>query len=213
MDRKSISGFFDLGPFWRPTLKDYSLLTQLLTFETLVDSVNAVLGYATCLFKLPFLKGAATIYKGYKSVIQWSPETFGDAESLKQVTEGSLIFDGNNFYSATLSYSSDLSRDYEDIYVYGLGPNYSDLIIPGLGAGFEDITVYGSGSGVWGMIDWGNTPWGGQGKDVPLRTLIPRAKQRCRFITCKFTHNNAREPYSLLGMTLKVRQVSTRAYR
>ena len=138
---------------------------------------------------MPFLKGDVKLYKGYECVVQWAPQHFGDAEQSKQVREGSIVLNGDNFYSATVSYLTDLDQDFEDIE-------------------FSDGSV-----GIFGAFDFGEIYFGGEGSDIPLRTLIPRSKQRCRYITCKFTHVNAREEFNILGITLHVRAMSTRAYR
>ena len=55
--------------------------------------------------------------------------------------------------------------------------------------------------------------WGGEGDDKPFRDLIPRRKQRCRYISTRFRHLNAREFFTILGITLTMRPLSTRAYR
>jgi hypothetical protein len=105
------------------------------------------------------------------------------------VKEGTFLFDQNNFYSAEILYSSDLSTY------------------------FDVIPVTGNGLGVWGLFTWGAGLWGGEGSDVPVRTLIPQQKQRCRYITCRFKHINAREKFRIIGISLDPRVVSTRAYR
>jgi hypothetical protein len=134
-----------------------------------------------------------TIYKGFTCEIQWSPQYFGNPAILKQVREGTIIFDQNNFYNAVVSYSSDLSQ------------------------GFVDIPFTSKGTGFWGSAEWGSQSpdfyWGGQGNDVPLRTIIPTQKQRCRYLNVKYTHFNSREYWRILGIGAVVRPLSTRAYR
>ena len=118
-----------------------------------------------------------------------APQHFGDPSMMKQVSEGTIVFDGNNFFDATVAYSTDLSKD------------------------FEERKFTGQGTGFWGGFVDGCAAWGGDGTDVPYRTLIPRQKQRCRYMTVRFSHNNAREDFTVLGMSLDARPLSTRAYR
>jgi GR25 family glycosyltransferase involved in LPS biosynthesis len=54
---------------------------------------------------------------------------------------------------------------------------------------------------------------GGEGSDVPLRTLIPLSKQRCRHLIMRFIHENARESFKLVGISAEPREISTRGYR
>jgi hypothetical protein len=105
------------------------------------------------------------------------------------VREGTIIFDQNNFYSGTVSYSSDRS------------------------ANFESIDFLAQNVGYWGGNIWGEGTWGGEGNEIPQRTLIPRDKQRCRHIKVRFDHINAREIFRVLGISLEPRPLSKRAYR
>ena len=163
--------------------------TRVQTFEGIVIAKDDTINQVTLHTSVDFIAGSVTSYQSYSSEVTWAPQHFGDPESLKQISEGSLIVDGNTFYSATLSYYSDLSR------------------------AFYDIEFFGQGTGTWGGFNWGQTAWGGEGTDVPIRTFIPRNKQKCRYLTCKFTHKVAREKFKVLGITMKVRRISTKAYR
>ena len=138
---------------------------------------------------VPYIEGTIQAFKAIGTEIQWAPQHFGASDVLKQVREGTVIFDQNNFYSGTVSYSSDRSQN------------------------FEAIDFPGKGVGFWGGNIWGEGTWGGDGNEVPVRTLIPRDKQRCRHIKVKFEHNNAREVFKVLGISLEPRSLSKRAYR
>jgi len=102
-----------------------------------------------------------------------------------------MIFDQNNFYSARIEFSSDASSSLQGGEFFGKGVAY------------------------WGYDLWNNpnSYWGGEGNDIPLRTTVPRDKQRCRYLTTRFEHINAREDWRILGITAVVRPVSSRAYR
>lgn len=169
-----------------PTFKPSS---GTITFETLIVSSETTNNTVIILFPTPFIFGPVTLYKGIKTDIIWAPQTFGDPSILKQVSEGTYLFEDTVFYKASVSYASDLT------------PN------------FEGVDFEGSGLGDFSLFYWGDQTWGGGGSQVPLRTYIPRNKQRCRFLRPRFEHGIAREKFSLFGVSLTFRPISTRAYR
>lgn len=140
-------------------------------------------------YSIPTLAGATTTFRRIESIIEWAPQHFGDPGMLKQTSEGTLIFDQNNFYQGEISYASDLDQE------------------------FQKITFPGQGSGIFGGIPFNDFVYGGCGNDVPLRTLIPRNKQRGRYTTIKFRHAYAREEFKIVGISFKTRAISTRGYR
>jgi hypothetical protein len=179
-------------------LKDYKKEEDnTYPYEAVIISIENGSNNVTVNYDTNFIQGDVELYVGIEKEIQWSPQHFGNPSILKQVREGTVIFDQNNFYSAEVSYSSDLSA--------------------GNSAGFVDIPFLGKGVGFWGDSLWGNTSpdlyWGGNGNDIPLRVHIPRAKQRGRYLNVKFKHNNAREVFRILGISAIVRPLSSRAYR
>lgn len=137
----------------------------------------------------PFLAGPITLYKAIPTEIIWSPQFGGNPSLLKQYSEGTIMFENFNFSKAALSFASDLSPSYEEIEFDALG------------------------SGAFGSFNWSEHYWGGISGGLPLRTFIPRQKQRCRYIICRFTHNTAYEGYSILGISLVSRAYSTKAYK
>jgi len=168
---------------------NYKTVDETTEFEAIILDKNTSKSLVSFEYQMPFIAGPVTYYKGIVSEIEWAPQHFGDPSILKQIPEGTAIFDGNNFVTAELAFATDASMD------------------------FESKKFTGRGVGFWGGWVWSENAWGGEGTDVPYRTLIPRNKQRCRYITVKFTHRNARESFSLLGFSLNVRPLSTRAYR
>ena len=78
---------------------------------------------------------------------------------------------------------------------------------------FELETVYGEGNGAWGQVPFGESTWGGEGSDSPIRVLVPRNKQRCRYIYGKFVHKNAREIFQIFGISFQPNITSERGYR
>jgi hypothetical protein len=136
-----------------------------------------------------FIEGATTLHKGYKKKITWVPQHFGEAQSLKQVSQGTVILHKNNFYSGSVFYATDISQS------------------------FTEVPIFGQGTGSFGDFAFGSIDFGGEGNDAPARTILPPDKQRCRYVTMKFEHVNARENVTILGYTLKPRRMSDRAYR
>lgn len=170
-------------------IKNYQDSDGTMTFEALViekikNSNTIILKYAS-----PLVEGDVTSYRGIKSLIVWAPQHFGDPSLYKQVNEGTFLFENTVFYTATVSYASDLSQNFEET-------NFNE-----------------SGLGDWGFFVWDRQNWGGEGSQVPMRTYVPRAKQRCRFIKPSFQHLIAREKYALFGLSLTYRAFSPRAYR
>jgi len=140
-------------------------------------------------FSMPLMEGPITIYKGITCDVQYAPESFNDVSMLKQVTESTVIFEDTNFSRATVGFRTDLSPGYETI----------------------DFTK--SGKGDFGFFVYSQHNWGGGFSGVPLRTYIPRQKQRCRYIQLEFLHDSAREKFTLYGFSYTFRPISERAYR
>lgn len=199
----SISG----GPTFQDFQDDYNIITNLLntasdthfknyptssgtvTFEALIIEKVKNSNDVILKFLSPLIEGPVTSYRGIKADVVWAPQTFGDPSLYKQVNEGTFLFENTVFYAATVSYASDLSPD------------------------FEAIDFNESGLGDWDLFVWDKQNWGGAGSQVPLRTYIPRNKQRCRFLRPRFDHLIAREKFALFGLSLSFRPFSNRAYR
>lgn len=137
---------------------------------------------------LPLMQGPFTLYKAFETLVQYAPQFAGDPSMTKQFREGTIMFENSNYSNSTISYSSDLSPF------------------------FEETAFMGQGNGDWGQFNWGEQNWGGVGAPIPFRTLIPRQKQRCRFLNVRFDHIAAREKFSIYGISLVYRKVSSRGY-
>ena len=172
-------------------LKDYRLSEGITPYEAIIDNIDVIRNTIHTTYQLPLLEGDIEVFKHFETIIQWSPQHFGDPSGNKQVREGTIMFDQNNFYSAFIAYSSDLS------------------------AAFIEDSFRGKGTGYWEYGIWGdpNVYWGGDGNDIPYRTIIPRPKQRCRYLNVRFRHTNAREEWRIVGISAVVRSVSSRGYR
>jgi hypothetical protein len=170
-------------------LKDYKRADDLLVYEVPIVGVSLPTNTVTLKYSQKFIQGVATVYKGIKCLVQYAPQHFGKPEATKQIAEGTFIFDQNNFWGGTVGYSSDRSADFSS----------------------TDFSL--KGPGFWDAYNWANATWGGEGNEVPVRTLVPRDKARCRYLHVQFYHVNAREVFKLLGVSLEPREVSVRGYR
>lgn len=124
-----------------------------------------------------FIVGECENHKGIVASFTYSPQHFGDPSIWKHVREAKIMFESDNFEGAYLGFNTDLAND------------------------FEEILFKMEGDGSWGNVAWGSFTWGGEGLQVPFRTLIPRQKQRCRFIKARFRHANARNKFAIYGLS------------
>lgn len=168
---------------------NYKTSTGTRDVEVIVTAVSNSTNTATVQFNLDYVQGPIIVFKGISSTVQWAPQHFGDASIQKHVREGTVLFENSVFFGASVGYSSDLSP------------------------GFERTSFTKTGIGDWGGFIWSEQNWGGEGNATPLRTYIPRDKQRCRYLNCQFVHESAREKFSLYGISLTFRPLSERAYR
>lgn len=137
----------------------------------------------------PLVQGNVIHYKAIESEVVWAPLYFGDPSLYKHIRQGTVLFDNAGIAFATIGYNSDLSPNFEDI----------------------DFLLEGDGS--WGGFFFSATTWGGEGSARPFRTLIPRQKQRCRFIRARFQHSTAFYRYAILGISYTYEIYSERAYK
>lgn len=171
------------------SLKDYKQAEDELYYEVIVTAVNKTSNMVSVNFDTWITEGNIQVYKSIVSKVEWAPQHFGTPEEFKQIREGTILFDQNNIYGGTIAYASDRSAD------------------------FSEIPFTLRGPGFWISYPWSDVTFGGSGNDTPVRTLIPMNKQRCRYLTVQFKHNNARESYRIVGISLEPRAYSTRAYR
>ena len=169
--------------------QNYPLSSGVKEFEVLIISKALNTTDVMMQFSMPYMEGPITVYKGIACDVQYAPETFGDTSMLKQVTEATVIFEDSNFSRATVGFRTDLSP------------------------GFEVIDFTKSGKGDFGFFVFSQHNWGGGFSGVPLRTYIPRQKQRSRYIQLQFLHDSSRERFALYGHSYTFRPISERAYR
>jgi hypothetical protein len=174
-----------------PTLlKDYKK-PETITYESYIVKLDLPNNIVFIKTMRPLLEQEIRIYKNIKKVVEWNPQHFGDPSAIKQIREATIMFDQNNFNEAFAKFASDVEQ------------------------ALTTVPFSGKGKGYWGDLPWGhpNHYWGGDGNDIPFRTLVPRGKQKCRYLTMVFEHVNAREYFRILGVSGVVRAISSRGYR
>jgi hypothetical protein len=174
-----------------PTLVfvNYDQSNGTIDYELLVESVDFGDNEITVLAVTPLIQGDIVIHKAIKSEVIYSPLSFGDPAVMKHVRVGTMLFANADLAFATLGFSSDLS------------PNY------------ENINFLLEGDGSWGTFFYSSTAWGGEGTQRPFRTLIPRQKQRCRFIRPRFYHETAFYKYAIYGVSFDYEVTNSRGYK
>ena len=170
---------------------NYPIVDETTNYEALVLAVDPNQRTITVEYNVPFITGELTLYMHYTATLTWDPHTMGDASQGKHIREAKLIFENNGFRDGRVAYATDL--------------------LPS----FQEIEFSGQGGGTFGNSNYGDIFFGGGGSSSPIRTYIPQQKQRCRFIRCRFSHDNAREKFSLFGMVLvgEMFAVQDRAYK
>jgi hypothetical protein len=169
---------------------NYTTTSGTTPVETIINSVDVIQKKVTVRYKVGMVEGPITIYKAIPTSIIWTPHNFGDPLSLKQLYETTLMVETRAFTNAVLSFATDLKP------------------------GYESVEFTGDSSGGFGISNgFGENFFGGVSNSAPLRTTIPRDRQRCRHISIRFAHATAFESFSVLGVTLTGNVTSTRGYR
>lgn len=169
--------------------KNYLLSSGTKEFEVLIIGKESNTTQVDLQFSIKFMEGPVTVYEAVISTIEYAPETAGDPSFMKQFSEATMMFEDAGFSRATIGFKSDLSP------------------------GIDSIDFDKSGKGDFGFFIFSNNNWGGSGSGVPLRTYVPRKKQRCRYLQIQLIHSSAREKYSIFGISYTFRAISERAYR
>jgi hypothetical protein len=160
--------------------QDYEYISDSILVEYPVMDIDQLQNTATFGAIPSFVAGPLIVSKAIKTKVQYNPVFFQDPSGMKQVYQGTYMFEYLNFTQAFGAYASDLSPDYEEIDFNGLG------------------------NGSFGNGQYGTNFYGGNQAAIPLRTYIPRNKQYCRFIKMQFRHAVAREGFKLFGVSLTV---------
>ena len=134
--------------------------------------------------------GPSQILTAIETVLQYNPQFCKNPSAMKQVTEFIAMFETPFFDTASVSFSSDISL------------------------GEEATSIEGQIGGVlWGLYPWGKVIWGGIVRPAPVRTLVPRDKQRNTQLNITLTHREAYAFYRLSGIELYFSNVGQRVRR
>lgn len=167
---------------------NYPLSSGTITFESRVDFINSLTKRITLRDVLPVIEGEVSIFKKIKFEATWNVNDFGDPQTEKQVNEAKFFFQHTNFSTAKALFATDVSPSFDELEFNKQGPGEFGYSSP-------------------------NANFGGFGDKTPFRTLLPRNKQRCRYMIVKFQHVAAREKITLLGYALMARVYGFKAYR
>lgn len=149
----------------------------------------------------------AFVHSAYRTLIKFSPLTFGQVGLLKQFSEFQCTFrNGQSCSNISLDFSSDsVNSSTKQQWNYRVG-------IGGVAPSF----------GGWGELEWGNFPWGGDASiqriyttqpSVILRTYVPREVFIGTFIQPILDHKVAGEPLELQAISLFAKPVTQRTSR
>ena len=171
-------------------LLDYKTYTSLVRYEDTISKVTGVGNIITLTVTTPFVVGDVTIFKAIPCSIEYAPENLGDTSLMKHFREATIMFDEYAFTFGEIGFRSDLSASLE-------------------------LQIFpGDGNGDYGTPDYGDSIYGGNSNSRPIRTYVPRNKQRARFITVAFNHDAARENFEITGYSVTYSGSTTeRAYK
>jgi len=135
---------------------------------------------------ISWVAGAATIYNPIQVALQYLP-IGGNQAWVKHFQDCQTFFREANFTNLQIGFSSD----------FDVSTEYTTLL-PTTGSGF-------------GTIPFGQEPFGGEAliAQVP-RTLVPRNKARCHWLTPSINHSEALSSFALTGINLFYTYVSSR---
>jgi hypothetical protein len=122
--------------------------------------------------------GAVKVLASIPSKIRWIPDTAQNPGVAKQYTECDLLFKRPPLLDSLVTFTSDQS------------------------AADSEVTIAGSTPGLWGFFNWGEVNWGGSDTKRPIRTWVPREKQRCTQLSVQFSQDVAFSQYKFEGISL-----------
>ena len=108
---------------------------------------------------------------------------------MKRIIDAGIIVDNQSFSTLEVKYATDLSQ------------------------GFDGSEFIAEGIGIYGQTGFGQEGFGGVASSRPIRSIVPRDKTRCRYITPRVRNFNAREQVRIFGFNFTIEITSQRAYR
>lgn len=129
----------------------------------------------------------ATAYRPIPVECEFCPDTADNPGILKQYTEATLFFESAQFKTLGIGFSSNFSTHVELT---------------------DTMSV---ADGPWGLFPFGFVAWGGGVPRLqPIRTFIPRRKQRCNWINLHIEHEEALSKFAYAGVSLQLDPMSER---
>lgn len=178
---------FNLDPLLLHT--NYNQATSLIEYEVFITELDRQENSVIVELIQPIQTGPIVHFKAIACTVVYAPFYFGEPALLKHVRDATIMFINASLTKGTIGYNTDLS------------------------ANFEDIPFGMEGVGNWGTWIYDSISWGGEGTARPFRTLIPRQKQRCRFIRTRFKHKAAFGEFQIIGISYSFEANSERAYK
>lgn len=136
-----------------------------------------------------WVAGAAVTYRPIDVDVEFVPDSFQNPGVLKQTTEAKLIMEKAEFRSLSIGFSSDISGGHEFVN----GSSHSQ---------------YPFGQGQFGPIPWG----GGIPSPQPIRTWVPRRKQRGSWLSLRIQHQEALSRFAFSGVSYEYEPMSSRMH-
>jgi hypothetical protein len=165
------------------------IVYQSASIFSIISAVDATNGYVTLLVDVPFTAGTVTVYKAIDCVVQWAPITGGNPGILKHFREATLLFNADFVMDADIEFASELSGS------------------------SDSVTLTSTAVGVWGLFPWGEAVWGGARRQRPIRTYVPKLKQRCSQLNVVFRHAVGYSKFELGGLSVVFEPMSEKVMR
>lgn len=158
--------------------------TRVGIITEVVDGTHVIVDRSTA-----WEAGAAVAYRPIDVDVQFVPDSMQNPGVLKQVTEGKLMMERAEFKSLSIGYASDLSGGHE--YVTG-----------------RARVQYPFGDGPFGNFPFG----GGVPAFQPIRTWVPRRKQRGSWLSLRIQHQEALSRFAFSGVSYEYEPMSARMH-
>jgi hypothetical protein len=155
--------------------------------QSIILSVNTVTHTVVVTSSIiPWIAGAATVYDPIPVNIVYTP-IGGNYAWVKHFQDFQAFFRDATFTNLSFGFSSDFDSTTDSV-----------ELASQTGLGF-------------GLVPFGQEPFGGVGTIAQVaRTLVPRNKARCHWLTPSITHSEALSNFALTGINLYYKYVSSR---
>ncbi len=133
---------------------------------------------------MSWIAGSVDVLKAFEASVTWK-QVFGDNPAfVRQFSEGLALFKTTRFNTATMSFVTDFS------------------------VGLDEIEIDGTGNGLWGILGWGEFPWGGTTIPQTIRFYIPQDKQLGSYLIPTLSIRQGYSDFKLQGLAITYYPVS-----